>query len=101
MSGKPFTRTTLLPARPNQISAGVTGRDELIGLFQVDLYYPIGSGALEAASIADAVIAAFPRGWNTPAGGLTLRVTQSWREAGRVIDQLYTISVMLAWSCIR
>lgn len=101
VAGKPFSRTTLIPARPNVLTVGTSGRDELIGIFQIDLFYPIASGSSAASAMADAVVAAFPRTYDVAAGSSRLRVTQSWREVGRVIEQMYVIPVTLAWSCIR
>jgi hypothetical protein len=101
VAGTPFTRTTLLPARPNQITMGTTGRDELQGLYQIDFYYPVGSGAHAASAAAGLVVAAFPRTWNTTVSGDVLRVRQSWIEAGREVNGWYAMSVVLAWSCVR
>ena len=96
----PFTRTTLLPARPNQLTMGVTGQDELTGLYQIDLYCPLGSGAYAATLAADLVVAAFPRTWSVTAGTDVLRVVQCWAEAARQVNNWYTLSVMLKWSVV-
>lgn len=101
VAGTPFVRSTFLPARPNQLTVGAFGRDQLIGLHQVDIYYPIGSGATAAKSKADLVVAAFPRTWMTEVEGNQLRVTQSWVEAGREVNNWYVCSAVLSWSLIR
>jgi hypothetical protein len=97
----PFTRTTLLPSRPNRLSVGVTGVDELIGLYQVDLYYPMGTGSADAIQWADQIVALFPRTWMVNIDGKQLRVTECWLEAGREVNNWYATSVMLSWSAIR
>jgi hypothetical protein len=100
-SGTSFTRTTLLPARPNRLTVGVSGRDELFGMYQVDLYYPIGQGSTNALTAADLVVNAFPRTWSVAVNSDVLRVTQSWVEAGREVNGWYAVSVILQWSTTR
>jgi hypothetical protein len=101
VANAPFTRTTMIPARPNRLTVGVTGKDELIGLFQVDLYYPVGSGVTASLTAAESVVTAFPRTWQTTVSGDVLRVTSSWIEGGRTINSWYAVAVMLSYSSIR
>ena len=97
---QPFIRTTLLPARPNRLTVGVAGKDELIGLYQVDIFYPAGTGAMSAFIDADTLVTAFPRTWTYTSGTSTLRVTQSWVETRGQISNWYSLAVSLSWSAV-
>lgn len=56
---KPYLRVSVLPAPT--MALGVTTSDIHHGLYQVDVVVTAGDGALQPASLEDAVIAAFPR----------------------------------------
>lgn len=96
-----FVRTTLIPARPNQLTIGASGVDELIGLYQIDLYYPTASGHVVPSQKADLIVQAFPRNttFNTASG--LLRVKQCWVDGARSLDKWYVVSVTVSWAMIK
>ena len=94
-----FSRSTLLPARPDLLSIGVNSVAELRGLYQVDLYYPTGEGTANADAMADAIVAAFPRSVQLESGAVNVRVRMVWRQAAQVIDTFYSCPVVVEWTC--
>lgn len=101
ITGKAFSRATLLPARSYQMNVGPGGTMQLLGLYQIDLFYPINTGVSTINAMVDAVIAAFPKGFLTDADGVVVQIDVSWRETGRRVEQFYSVPVAVSWTCIR
>ena len=93
----PWARSTLLPAETNIVTLGVTGYDELNGLYQVDLFYPSDSGFTAANTMADTVMGAFTKGTQLTGTGINVEIDKSWRESGRTFDTFYNIPVLVSW----
>lgn len=100
VTGVPFSRLTLLPARPTQLTVGVNGKDQLQGLAQLDLFYPLNTGTATGNGMADTVIATFTRGLTLTSAGTKIHIQLVWRETGRRIEQFYQVPVMVQWSSI-
>lgn len=102
-AGKAFSRATLIRTRPTQLSLGTTGQDLHSGLLQVDLYVPVGAGTSIPNTVADAVIAAFPRGLTLTAEDIRVHVRQSYRETGGrgLNDKFHAVPVAIEWSTSR
>ena len=97
VAGRPFARTTLLPAESNAVSIGVTGITRLHGLLQVDLFYPADKGVTAANVMADAVVLAYKRGTFIQAGASKITIEMSWREAASIIESFYNVPVVVRW----
>lgn len=95
--GKPWSRFTFLPAPSKQKSIGVTGKNQLQGLAQVDLFYPADKGTTDSGAMADLVLASFPRGLTLTEGVITVIVEISWQEASMRVDQYYQVPVIVKW----
>ena len=93
----PFSRATLIRSRPDQLSVGITGRDLHRALLQVDLLVPVNTGTALSNSLADAVIAMFPRGLQLVAGSRILHIITSYRETGNrsTNDQYHITPVVI------
>jgi hypothetical protein len=96
-----FSRATLIRTRPQQLTMGVTGSDLHAGLLQVDLFVPLNTGTTAVNTLADAVIAAFPRGTTLPVGARQVRIRMAYREtAGRMNDQFHQVPVVVEWQSV-
>lgn len=95
----PFTRATFLPGQATQLTVGQNGVNRYSGLYQVDLFYPMDTGAATINAMADSVLAAFPRA--TVLGDeFKVHCTIAWREAGRRDEPFYAVPVLVQWTTI-
>jgi hypothetical protein len=63
-TGKVFVRSTLAPIKPQTETIGVNGYDKIAGFYVVDVFGPLDEGYTAVKTMADLIIAAFPRGAN-------------------------------------
>lgn len=101
VSGQRYTRSTLLPGRATQTTIGTTGKDIVRGLYQVDLFYPLDGGVFQINSMADSVVAAFPRGTALFNGMTIVNIVSAWREAGARVEPYYSIPVVVEWYWVK
>jgi hypothetical protein len=94
----PFVRSTLLPAEPSDLGVGPNAPIGYKGLYQVDLFYPMGDTASVANTVAHAVQLVLPRGYMAALDGATVQVDMSWQETATVIDSWYVVPVVVRWS---
>jgi len=90
-----FLRPTNLPAETLQAGLGVSGIDEYIGIYQIDIFAPSGTGRGEAESKADAVADHFKRGTDLSNNGKTIRLGNVSRNAGIKSDDRFIISISI------
>jgi hypothetical protein len=95
-----YSRVTLLPAQPQQISVGTTGKDLLTGLLQVDIFVTLDSGIDAGNALADAVIAHFPRGQIVSHDNTSALCQRSWRQTAGRFNTHYQIPVVVQWASI-
>lgn len=100
VTGQPFTRATLMPAQTSQVSVGVTGRDQLIGLYQIDVVIPSDTGVAPANILADQLVGHFYRGLSLTQSGVTTHIKKTWRGAGYRVEQFYMVPVSVQWYAI-
>lgn len=74
VSGTPFQRVNLLPARPENEVLG-SGYFREIGIFQVTLCYPANGGPAACQARAELLRNHFRRGTKVTSGGVTTLVT--------------------------
>lgn len=96
-TGVAYSRSTLLPAESNALS---TDTDELQGLYQIDLFYPMDKGVDTSNEIGDLVKAAFPRGLVLETGSTRVHIRMSWREVGQTFQQFYQLPIVVRWTCL-
>jgi len=90
--GNPWARVTVLPARPTVASLGSSGDDEIDGIMQADLFYPLGQGPGAANAKADDIAAVFGAGKTHSYNGVTVHCDYCGRVSQLVTeDWLQTI----------
>jgi hypothetical protein len=97
-SGQPYQRAALLPGQTQGPTMGDGFKREL-GVLQVDLYYPTGSGPKEATARAEALRGLFPRGWSASSGPVLLRIVpHPYMSPARIEDGWYRVSVSIPYT---
>lgn len=94
--GTPWFRATNLIAEPQASSIGVIGQDELIGIYNINLFYQIGG--IDDAMI-EAVLAAFNRGTFITAGTGSVHILRSWKEVIREEPTWTQVPIYARWNC--
>jgi hypothetical protein len=96
-----FTRATLLPSQSTVISLGVTAEKQMLGLYQVDVFYPSDIGTKAARTLSDAIVNTFPIGLTLTSGTTTVTVEIASVMAAYTINKYYCIPVRVQWSVYR
>lgn len=96
-TGTPYQAGYLLPAEPDnpEIGSGYIQR----GIFQVNLFYPQGTGWHDSSARAELLRATFPRGRTLTNDGVTVTIINT-PEIGpaRAEDDLFFTPVKVRWS---
>ena len=90
-----FLRSTILPASTLQAALGTSGIDEYIGIYQIDVFAPAGTGRGDAETKADAVADHFKRGTDLSQNGKTIRLGNVSRNAGIRSEDRFIISISI------
>ncbi len=103
VAGEPWQEVFNLPASRNVSSNGVGGMDERLGVFQINITYPIGAGIGELLAMADLALEFYTAGKRFYEGSQCVRVVRSERTAVRPVDgwQRVTVSVYYSAHTIR
>jgi hypothetical protein len=91
-----YSRATLLP-RESVSYGGQNGATEVGGLYQIDLFYPQGTGVAAANAMADSIVAAFKAAMFLTGSGVTVQIQQAWRDAGTTQGHFYSAPVVIRW----
>lgn len=94
-----WCRFTLLPAETIPLTLGVSGQDQVYGLAQISIFVPMDQGTMRAHAIADAILAAFPRGRMLTKDDLRIRVLRAWVQPGAIDGKSYHLPVSLRYEC--
>lgn len=94
-----FIRSTILPARSAVISLGASAGKKLQGLYQVDVFYPSGTGSTAAQTLADTVVATFPIGLILTSGTIQVMVEIASAMPAYDISKYYGVPILIQWSC--
>ena len=93
-----WLRATFMPGEPEQVTWGFNGIDLLVGLYQIDVFTPLGQGDILARQTADSVMAIFSRGLVVAATGFSIRVIKSYTFTGRAEQGgYYHLPVIVSW----
>ena len=95
--GTLWYRATFMPGEPTQATLGTAGKNRLVGIYQVDVFAPTGTGVGAGETAAEGVITAFKRGKTFVFGGVTTRVEKVWREGAIEEDDWFHIPVKVMW----
>jgi len=80
--GTLYVRPTLLPGETTQATLGAQGEDQNIGIYQVDVFAPAGTGKNAAIVMADTIANHFKRGSDLVYNGRTVRIRNVSRLVG-------------------
>lgn len=95
--GTPYQRAFMLYAAPENEVLGCDYRRE-VGVFQVSLFYPPGTGSAAAQARADAVQEHFPRGLTLTHSGTSVLIPRSPAKApGFNADGWYVVPVSIPY----
>ncbi len=72
--GELWLRPTLLPAETVQATLGESGQDMSQGVYQIDVFAPLGEGKNEALAMADKIADHFKRGTDLVYNSRTVRI---------------------------
>ena len=100
-TGTPWVRMTLLPGESRPAIRGANPILEYIGLFQVDVFQPEGSGPNAADVLADNIRNSFAPGTDITVGSTTTRIRWSERAAAELDTPWYRLSVTISWYSFR
>jgi hypothetical protein len=81
--GTAFAQVFFLPEQPKVATLSGIGEDEHIGIFQINLNYPQGSGSGAAADKADAIREYFEAGTKFVTDSQGVLILSSGRASGR------------------
>lgn len=93
-----WCRASLLPTETEIGSLGVTGFDIKRGLFQIDLFTPLGQG--DDYDLADRIVTAYSDRLDrhVPVGDYKLLIEKSWSEGGNQVEGWFVTSIFVRWS---
>ncbi len=91
----PWARVTFAPAQPIPTGLGDTGEDEVVGLYIVDLNYPLGEGNKRAVEAYEAVRVYFKAGRKFTNGATSVAIISAGRSPAQIVDQNYRITVQI------
>lgn len=72
--GKAYLRPTYMPGEASAPHIPFDGDSERVGLYQIDVFWPVNQGVTDALKVADVIRAHFARGLRLPMNGIELRV---------------------------
>lgn len=94
-TGEPWARVTFAPAQPIPTGLGDTGEDEVVGLYIVDLNYPLGEGNKRALEAYEAIRVYFKAGRKFTNGTTTAAIISAGRLPAQIVDQNYRLTVQI------
>lgn len=74
----PYLRPTLGPGEPSQAELGESGQNRHVGIYQISVFYPAGTGTLAASALVAAIIAHFKRGTVLIYSGQEITITKAY-----------------------
>lgn len=92
-----YLRPTFLPAQPSAASIGLNGRNRQAGIYQVDVFVPVGGGSAESRRISGRIIDLFKRGTVLGLGDCHVQVESAGRRPARTEPDWYHVPVIINW----
>lgn len=96
-TGTAWIRATFQPQATRQSVLGTGGAERYEGLFLIDVFYPQGSGPLDADTMADTIKAQFDPGDIYTENGKRIRIEYSERGQGQNDSPWYFVPVTVRW----
>ena len=92
-----WARVFFLPNQPSVETLGSTGEDMADGIFQIDINYPLTTGATAADTDFETVRGNFKAGSTLTSSGQVVTIMNCGRSQGRLVDQWYRVSITVGW----
>ena len=92
-SGQPWAGLFYLPAQPVATTQGTQGLDQVDGVYQIDLNYPLDEGEADILAKADEIISHFKAGTKLLYSGQAVTLKASGRSPGQIVNSQYRISI--------
>lgn len=89
-AGTAYVRASFIPNETLQASLGSTGKDETLGIYQVDVVVPRGSGRPQ---LLDTVADLFKRGTVLTYNGVNLRIRSVSMASAILEDEWYFVPI--------
>lgn len=97
-STNPHIRTSFIPSEaPTTKRLGPGDKEQLDGIFQLDVFYPAGGGSGPALRKADEVMGHFKRGQRLEGQGLLVWLREVKRRRGVTESDWYHIPILVTW----
>lgn len=93
----PYVRASYQPTSSRPVTMGNAPMFQHLGLFLVDVFYPIGQGPKLAEAMADAVRARFKIPTTLVQNGSRVAIRYAERGAGLPADGRFLVPVTVAW----
>jgi hypothetical protein len=94
-----WCRGTLLPAETTNQTVGPNGYQRKYGLYQLDLFYINNIGYVDALTMADCVVAVFPKSLLLTDGILQVSIIRAFIDSARPFQNYYQLPVLVEWEC--
>lgn len=100
--GKAYLRPTYLPAEATAPHIPFDGEAEHVGLYQIDVFWPINQGLTDPLAVADAIRAHYARGLRIFLDGVDLRILrQPYAMPAMQETALLQVPVRVPWwACV-
>lgn len=93
----PWAQLTFLPTTPSQAELGNDGLHRMDGVFQIDLNYPVNTGAGEVGAKYDQIRQAYRQAGTLTYSGQVVTIRSCGRSPGRLVDNAYRVSLTVYW----
>lgn len=93
----PWAKLTVIPSQPSPIEIGAVLTDEIIGIAQIDLFYPSDKGRGAALKKADEIIAIYQRNKTFTYNNAQVRVSSSGLSRQSENNPWYHCIITVAW----
>jgi hypothetical protein len=94
---KTWIGVTYLPNVPDVVTLGNGGEDELTGIFQLDIFMPLGKGEKEALDISDKLRTYFTAGRRFVYMGQEVVIRNCGRSQGFIANNQFRIPISVIW----
>lgn len=98
VEGDPYCKVTMMYGEPHQAELGSDGMNYLLGVLQVDCFWPAdGQGDGDADALAQKVVALFKRGTVFTSNGQAVTCDRAWPGPAFDEGDWYHVPVSVAW----
>lgn len=96
-AGAVYLKPALLPGEPLQAEIGTTGLNMHMGVYQISIFAPAGSGVSAINTLRDAICDHFKRGVELTYSGVTVRCVKAYPGPMLQETDLIQIPITIQW----